>query len=346
MGYIVCFMYIFQITEDTIMGRNPKKILELRNFMESIDVSNLVGKFIEFIFQNDYWKHQKEFIQLLEEYSSISYLKKGGNNRGEQTMVLISEVKANLKSTLVSKYLKINQSFIDLEWHNLSYGEKAFLNLFSEIYHQKLLVQKHNEVFKEHDERDFIYILLDEPDLGLHPQWQKQLLSNLVKVLPQIFLTKKIQLILTSHSPFLVSDLPKENIIFLEKDTDGKCKVSDLEKHKATFGANIHTLFTDSFFMSGGLIGDFAKEKLKIVLENLTKNETKITENQRLTQAEIKFIISQIGEPLLRKKFERLYNEKFTSDKIKSDEDILQEEADLKQKLAEIEKIKTQRNLK
>ncbi len=248
--------------------------------------------------------------------------------------------------TLYDQKIFEKGTFFYLEWAtnnqiiNLSAGEQHLLGLLSRLKDGLRMSQLNNKNIEHH-----YYILLDEPDLGLHPDWQKKLLKNLIEVLPQIFPDKKIQLILTSHSPFLVSDLPKENVIFLKKGKDGKCEVSDLANKEQTFGQNIHTLFADSFFMSGGLIGEFAKGKLKAVLENLSKNETEIAENQKLTQAEIEFIIYQIGEPLLRKKFERLYNEKFKSNEFESDESILQKELELKQKLAEIERIKTERNL-
>ena len=69
---------------------------------------------------------------------------------------------------------------------------------------------------------------------------------------------KNLHIIIASHSPFILSDLPKENIIFLE---EGK-QVKPF-KGKQTFGANIHTLLSDGFFMSDGLMGEFAKGKIE-----------------------------------------------------------------------------------
>ena len=86
-----------------------------------------------------------------------------------------------------------------------------------------------------------------------------------------------LHLIFTSHSPFILSDLPKENIIFLEK---GK-QVYPFEDGKQTFGANIHTLLSHGFFMKDGLMGEFAKDKIKSIInyheeiKELTKEENK-----------------------------------------------------------------------
>ncbi|WP_338814961.1 AAA family ATPase [Bernardetia sp. Wsw4-3y2] len=153
---------------------------------------------------------------------------------------------------------------------------------------------------------DYITILIDEGELGLHPQWQKQYLKILLETLPKIFPDKEIQLILTSHSPFLVSDLPKENVIFLEKEKDtGLCKVSKLESMKHTFGANIHTLLTDSFFMKGGLVGEFAQSKIDEAIDILNESEPKPKE---LDKCEM--IISMIGEPIVKTMLQKLLDSK------------------------------------
>ena len=60
-------------------------------------------------------------------------------------------------------------------------------------------------------------VLLDEPEVSLHPSAQKQLLFYLLK---QTF-EKGLQIVLTTHSPSIVEELPKEAIVLLRKDVDG-----------------------------------------------------------------------------------------------------------------------------
>ena len=104
------------------------------------------------------------------------------------------------------------------------------------------------------------FLLLDEVDLSFHPEWQKRTLKYLLDILGKIK-DKSFHLIFTSHSPFLLSDIPKENIIFLDKYTEedkksGRwyprnryCKVvNGLVNKDKTFAANIHTLLSDGFF--------------------------------------------------------------------------------------------------
>ncbi|WP_338815585.1 AAA family ATPase (plasmid) [Bernardetia sp. Wsw4-3y2] len=208
-------------------------------------------------------------------------------------------------------------------YKHLSSGENNLVHLIACIYMAKNVSRKGGQIEYNAKNADSISILIDEGELGLHPQWQKQYLKILLETLPKIFPKKQIQLILTSHSPFLVSDLPKENVIFLEKEeSTGLCKVSKLDNMKETFGANIHTLLTDSFFMKGGLVGEFAKSKINWAMELLLEKK----EIDPKDKEKIRYIISCIGEPVIRHKLMQLYDEKVkfsVEDRIKQLEEEL-----------------------
>jgi predicted ATP-binding protein involved in virulence len=146
----------------------------------------------------------------------------------------------------------------------MSTGEEAFLFQFANIHHT--LKNPSFSLFGKCS-LDNIVMLIDEGETTFHPQWQKKYLSYLIYFLSKNFSKQKFHLILTSHSPFLLSDIPIQNIIFLDKDKQGNCKVVDgLKDKKQTFGANIHTLLSDSFFMEDGLMGEFAKNKINEII--------------------------------------------------------------------------------
>jgi len=159
-----------------------------------------------------------------------------------------------------------------------------------------------------------ILFLLDEPDISLHPQWQKEYIHQLIRTFKNV--TKKIHFVVTSHSPFILSDLPKENVIFLEK---GKQVAPKIE----TFGANIHTLLSHGFFMKDGLMGEFAKEKINEAIKYLNQ--------KTLTEKEIEYyenIISIVGEPILKRQLQRMLDSKRLSEveQIKKQIEKLQDE--------------------
>jgi predicted ATP-binding protein involved in virulence len=58
-------------------------------------------------------------------------------------------------------------------------------------------------------------LLLDEVDAHLHPLWQRRLLPGMRQALPDV------QIIATSHSPFVISSCPDSRIHVLELNSEG-----------------------------------------------------------------------------------------------------------------------------
>jgi len=227
-----------------------------------------------------------------------------------------------------------------ISWpHELSFGEEKMIELYNLII----------LVFKEKENTPSI-LAIDEGSNGFHPEWQREYLkrvTHFLNVLTQEINVSKPHLILTSHSPFVLSDLPKECVIFLERNTEDDKKngfkgigrvVSDPTKTPQTFGANIHTLFTEGFFLDS-LVGEFAKEKINGVIESINaiyarKRNLEGEELGEGDQEEIKKLrkfVAIIGEPILQAKLLEMLDEI-------DGKDLLQaEEERLKKRLKEIE---------
>jgi predicted ATPase len=214
-----------------------------------------------------------------------------------------------------------NLHFLKFEWHGLSSGENSILTFFSRFHSIRSQIQKNENYI----------ILLDEPDANLHPQWQKKMTKYTVDYLNELFKDAgSVQLIVTSHSPFIVSDMPRENILFLRRDGDGMCEVVKQDvalDRRETFGANIHSLYTHEFFLKDGLIGDFAKGKIDEIVgviigfervrreqedekkKPLTKEEYDAKKKEfKKKKEEILKTINIIGEPLIKDKLMWMYN--------------------------------------
>ena len=216
----------------------------------------------------------------------------------------------------------------------LSSGENALLNFYSVLYER---VQGIDED-QIHD--DYI-LLLDEADLGYHPEWKKRFVNSIVKSLPLFFKfsnkQSKIQSIFTTHDPLTLSDIPRENVIFLDKNEEGFTIISD--HNIKTFGANIHDLLADSFFISDGLMGDFAKEKIQDLVLFLTFNaEISIgLHNQKPTgswdENSAMQLIKIVGEPVIQQRLQSLFDIKFN---ISNKEALQIKINELQQKLNEL----------
>lgn len=179
---------------------------------------------------------------------------------------------------------------ISWEWCGISSGELSNLNLYSRILAS---VEASNVTVYANGKRNKnIILLLDEPETGLHPEWQRKFLKRLIAFVRVILKEYKVQVIIASHSPILISDFPSNNIIFLDKDNEsGDCKVVESINRENTFAANIHSLYNNSFFLDEVPIGEFAKDKINRILISLEKREvTKELYDQ----------IQLIGEPLIR----------------------------------------------
>ncbi len=219
------------------------------------------------------------------------------------------------KELLGSNILEIN--FFDSRKTNcnflfLSTGEQEYLKILTNVTYS---------IKRLSTEKKYLF-LFDEIEISLHPNWQKKLISNMDSILKKLK-KRNIHFVLTSHSPFLLSDLPKENVIFLK---DGK-QVEGTEK-KQTFGANIHTLLSDGFFMNDGLMGEFAKQTINKIIADLKNDNYK---PQKEEKERVLKIIQTIGEPFLKQKLLDLYYKKF--DKEARKKELEKEKARIEEEL-------------
>lgn len=190
----------------------------------------------------------------------------------------------------------------------VSSGERAIYTLVSRL--MGVIFNKQGELHHAvinniiHDNKfdgKTIIILLDEPDLQLHPEWQQKFISLLLDLLYVYFPKVKFQIILTTHSPILLSDIPSKNVIFINKNPDGTSKVCSELNIKETFAANIHTLYNNSFFLDGIPIGEFAKHKIEEIYDRIESGQI---DNNTLCD------IYRIGEPVLRNVLLQKYDSK------------------------------------
>ena len=186
----------------------------------------------------------------------------------------------------------------------LSTGEISFYELFSALNYSNYRINAglDIETYKEFIEFDDYILLLDEADLGFHPFWKKKYIKFLTKIIPNIFSNKNVQIIISTHDPLTLSDIPNSNIIYLDKREDGLTFINNNEKQ--SFGANIHDLLAHSFFLKDGLIGDFAKSKIEELI-------TWLNDEYDTNKEYYKKLINLIDEPLLKYKLNQMYFEKF-----------------------------------
>jgi restriction system-associated AAA family ATPase len=116
--------------------------------------------------------------------------------------------------------------------------------------------------------------LLDEPDTHLNPDWRASYVSTLRAALEADGSGKNVmrEVLLTSHSPFIISDCQKANVLVFEKDeTDGK--VTWREPGFNTFGASSNAI-TIKVFGRKETIGNYALSKLQNFRQRLENGDS------------------------------------------------------------------------
>lgn len=291
-----------------------KKILHnVDNFFEKLQKEYFykdkeVKNVIHFSFAKEYFSPlQKLYINIkaIEEVDKTEFLSLEINNKNKESVVSIAKAHREMIRESINIVPLLNYRLFPI----LSSGHKYMLNSFATM-HDKLNTVKD----------DNILLLLDEIEVFLHPNWQKNFLNLLITFLKVKYKSKKFHIILATHSPFILSDIPKNNIVFL----------GDKEVETETFGANIHTLLKDGFFMQNGLMGAYAKDKIENVVNFLKNKKSNIQ-----TYEEASAIISIIGEPILRMRLEQMLNEYKEQHKLETKEEIQKKINMLQKQLSE-----------
>lgn len=149
-------------------------------------------------------------------------------------------------------------------------------------------------------------IFIDEGDVYYHPEWQRQYIKTLTELVESLPSETHLQIVITTNSPFIISDIVSSDIIYL---TEADCP-------QKSFGQNIHTLLKHNFFMRS-TIGEFANDTIKFIasqvsqakehksLSQLSKNVNRkfnVSINKNTVSDYLKSVINNIGEEVYRDK--------------------------------------------
>lgn len=215
---------------------------------------------------------QLEFIKNIKNLFSnliIKDTRETSRNRISENFIIDYSDRESIE--IINEFMRLFEScnYVDVNWLGISSGQKAYLNLFSSIYDEIRLLRTQN-----------LLLCIDEGDLYLHPKWQIEFFNKLVTILPKIY-SGNIQLVLTSHSPFLLSDLPKQNITILDEKLPNS-SIDGVFLKTNTFGGNLYDLYSGPFFLENKRTSDFAYNKIKVLIEKVEKKEYSIEDKVEL----------------------------------------------------------------
>lgn len=175
-----------------------------------------------------------------------------------------------------------------------SSGEESKLSVFIALY------EALQEIRKSKGHSNNLIILLDEIDAFFHPKYQINIIGELLEIISKAFSDYNVQIIIASNTPLELSDIPAENIVYLK---DGKAVKNQNEI--VTFGSNVCSLLKNQFYINATM-GSFAKNKINKVISFLRNDSTEV-----MSKEEVKYIISIIGEPIIKSKLQEMYDKKY-----------------------------------
>ena len=148
-----------------------------------------------------------------------------------------------------------------------------------------------------------VMIFFDEAETTMHPDWQRRIVRMAIWFFEAFAPWMRPHIIFATHSPILLSDVPMGNVVLLDKDKEEKDKtVVATDKETKTFAANIFDLYKDSFFMSSGTVGAFARTKLDALVKKIS-DAVRSKTGEKIGSEEWK-MVELVGDPQVRKYFE------------------------------------------
>jgi len=170
----------------------------------------------------------------------------------------VSKAKARDYDNLSDAIPKFEKEELIFDISNITFTkknkQKVGYRQLSDGEHQLLQVIG-NLLLMDTDGALFLY---DEPETHFNPDWR----SKFVQLLSQsIDKTRKQELILTTHSPYIVSDCKKENVFMFSRDSKGKVKPAQQADIK-TFGTAV-SILTDKIFSKEESISGKSLEVIK-----------------------------------------------------------------------------------
>ena len=225
----------------------------------------------------------------------------------------------------------------------MSSGERQLLHSLSYIiYHIKNIesVTDGSYRVKYHN----ISLVFDEAELYYHPDFQKQFVGNLIKMLSWCHINHNIirgvNLLIVTHSPFVLSDIPLEHTLYLK---DGSVVIKD----KETFCGNVHEMLGGNFFMKYS-IGDVAKENVEeiIRLYNQKNDDNKQDNNSKQywdNRIRYNYVASIIADDYLQKKVKEMLEELHL--KYAQEDDITFLDKQISEVRKQLEELEQKRNI-
>lgn len=279
------------------------KNIQSKNFISRYDPNINIERKIALYYQeeiqnkidknfHDYVKDIDEFTKYLNDVDETYFI------HGEKIEISLTQHNISIQKVLDYFYSSpeenaLNQ-ILNIKYKNLSNGEHEYIEIFGS------LIKMLSDIKSDNDCKDRV-LIFDEPDRTFHPEWTSKYISNLIKILNNFGEKKDIyfQIIISTHSPFMVSDVLKEDIYKIEIKNESRKIVNS----EYGFASNYYDIMKDTFFLTSS-VGHFAQDKIQSII-------IQIEEAKAISDLiESKKNIEVVGDEYLRKILIHKYHHK------------------------------------
>lgn len=331
-----------EISEDKIIN---KELCYQLTFLRNVDGDKLCA-----------------YIDIDENKKFEIYSQPGGEYK---TSFTLSELKEQAAEKDGIRKTEIWEKYIGLPEAGIGYfssGQYAKFSFLAKLYwflegYRKAVAQDNDlegvDKFSREEallEGETALIFIDEGELYYHPEWQRRYIKTLLELINSTQKDCKVQIVITTNSPFIISDILQEDVIYLFKEADEK------KVFEQTLGQNIHKLLRENFFMDY-TIGEYAREFIeKIMLalrdekkQKLDRQDKRLYVDYRKViedyfgeesdyYAGFKILIDQIGEVIYRDKLMDMLEKSSIADARRSLEELKEEKRRLEEKIEKLER--------
>lgn len=260
------------------------------------DQSHVTTKIRQTLFFLDHYKQEDEpFYTSKNGFALMQY---EINMAGALFNVPIDEFIRKLPPPIFSNHTNLMTSLEQdkkvgvIPYAHLSSGERQFMSMMSTLVYYIMNIESVQED-REHYRN--INIVMDEVEICFHPEYQRLLVSWLVSIVEQLKLNERcaFNIILTTHSPFILSDIVPDNILYLKQGKPHPIKKETMQP----FAANVNDILRRGFFLENGFVGEHAKNQIFSLVKFLKSRKKKdgIWDDESAER-----FIAMIGEPLLQ----------------------------------------------
>ena len=209
-----------------------------------------------------FWKEPVELYSSLRKLAMLNDLviNKSARERYER------DLKQGKLSARVSEAQEMDKIFraTEIKLTDAKGAEVDYIGL-SDGEHQNAQILG---MFAMYDQSDVLF-LLDEPESHFNPEWRVQFVTRVLNIPDPNEVRGKQECLLTTHSPFVPSDLDREQVLIFDR---GETSIEVLRPDRQTFGASFDSI-VQSCFKIYPPFGQQARDRVDELMKSTDKED-------------------------------------------------------------------------